>query len=372
MNGDSTGMDKVFFMDLRAEPGSSLENKFNRLLAKCAMETVVGKNEIVGVKVHVGENGNLAYINHNYARLVAQEIKRCGGKPFLTDTNTLYSGGRHNAFDHHETAMRHGYFSGTTGAPFIVADGLRGLDYEELPVQGAHFHKVKIGSAVCQAGALCVLSHFKGHCEMGFGGAIKNLGMGCAAVPGKLELHSSSQPLQNIENCVACGQCVRRCPVNAIAMKDKKAIIDYSICIGCGQCVAACSYGAMNVKWESHGETLLEKVAEYALALHSRFKGKARYINFALTIAPDCDCWDYNDAPIVQDVGIFASANPLALDRATLDLVAKSPALENSAYAQPQSGRNLFDALRGTKSEYIFEYCKKLGMNDEYELERVR
>ena len=211
-------MDKVYWMDFHAESGCSLEDKFSRLLKKVGLDKQISKGELVAVKVHVGERGNLAYVNHNYARLVAGMVEGCEARPFLTDTNTLYSGGRHNAVDHAHTAEMHGYFSSTTGAPFIVADGLRGLDYEELPVKGRHFRNARIGSALCQADKLVVLSHFKGHGEMGFGGTIKNMGMGCAAVPGKLELHSSVKPLSMAEKCVGCRQCFRCCPANAIEM----------------------------------------------------------------------------------------------------------------------------------------------------------
>lgn len=157
-------------------------------------------------------------------------------------------------------------------------------------------------------------------------------------------------------------------------MKNKKAVIDYVLCIGCGQCVAACNYGAMNVQWDSHGETLIEKVAECALALHDRFAGKALYINFALTISPDCDCWNYNDMPVVQDVGIFASANPLALDRATLAMVNKAPRLSgNSLVEAGRKSDDVFEALRPEiKSGYLFAYCRKLGMDDSYQLSEVR
>jgi uncharacterized protein len=199
------------------------------------------------------------------------------------------------------------------------------------------------------------------------------MGMGCAAVPGKLELHSSAKPLFLEEKCVGCRQCFRCCPVHAISMHDQKAIIDYERCIGCGQCVAACNYAAMNVQWESHGEVLIEKVGEYAAALDNRFDGRACYINFAMNISPDCDCWGFNDLPFVRDVGIFASSNPLALDRATLDAVNHSSAPADGARAGSEKRNdNLFDGIhKGVKSEYIFNYCRNLGMSDEYELETV-
>jgi uncharacterized Fe-S center protein len=366
-------MDKVFWMNLHAKAGSSLEDKFKALLKQAALDSIVRRSEIVAVKVHVGERGNLGYVNHNYARLAVTAIKNCGGKPFLTDTNTLYSGGRHNGVDHADTACMHGYFSGTTGAPFLPADGLRGLDYEEIPVMGRHFTKARIAGALCQADQLVMLTHFKGHGEMGFGGTIKNMGMGCAAVPGKLELHSSSHPVLTQKKCVGCAQCFRRCPVHAITMKSSKATIDHAICIGCGQCVAACNFGAMGVAWGEHGASLIEKISEYASAIYKRYAGKALYLNFAMMISPDCDCWDFNDLPMVQDIGIFASLNPLSLDRATLDMVNKSPALPGSSYVSTtENGGNIFDARwTGVKSDYVFEYCRKLGMEDEYKLVQI-
>jgi uncharacterized Fe-S center protein len=361
-------MDTVFWMSLRAGAGCSLEDKFGRLLARAGVDAIAGRGALVAVKVHVGESGNLAYVNHNYARIAAGALKAKGAKPFLTDTNTLYSGGRHNAVDHCETAAAHGYFSPTAGAPFIAADGLRGLDYEELPADGVRVKKAKIAGVLCQADALVMFSHFKGHCEAGFGGAMKNLGMGCAAVPGKLELHSGSKPAQKPEKCVACGQCIRQCPVKAIALNKRKAVIDYEKCIGCGQCVAACGYGAMTVHWDEHNEALIEKVAEYAIAVQKRFAGKALYVNFALAVSPDCDCWDYNDAPLVQDAGIFASINPLALDRATLDAINKAPRTAGSALDGKKAG-NVFEAMwPAVNSSHLFDYCRKTGMDDRYNL----
>jgi hypothetical protein len=342
-------MDNVYWMNFSAKPGASVEDKFNKLLIRAGAGSLAGAGELVAIKVHVGERGNLGYISHNYARLAVNALTVCGAKSFLTDTNTLYSGGRHNAISR-----------ATTGAPFVVADGLRGLDCENVPVNGRHVKTARLASGICQADKLVMLSHFKGHAEMGFGGTIKNAGMGCAAVPGKLEMHSASKPLFTEEKCTGCGQCARRCPENAISMKNKKACIEYSLCIGCGQCVAACNFGAMRVKWEEHGETLIAKVSEYASALCNRFSGKAVYINIAAGISPDCDCWDYNDRPVSPDAGIFASKNPLALDRATFDMICKT------------SSKNIFDELHpDAHSEYLFEYCSKLGMSDAYTLTAI-
>lgn len=209
-------MDNVFWMNLHAEAGCSLEDKFGRLLARAGCNALAGKSDLVAVKVHVGESGNLAYVNHNYARIVAREIRAGGSRPFLTDTNTLYSGSRHNAVDHCETAVLHGYFGGTAGAPFIAADGLRGLDYEELPVNGRHLKKARIAGAICQADKLVMLSHFKGHCEMGFGGTIKNMGMGCAAVPESsncIRVQNRSRSLKDVLHAGSASGSVPRMPL---------------------------------------------------------------------------------------------------------------------------------------------------------------
>jgi uncharacterized protein len=365
-------MDTVFWMDLHAGPGRSLEGKFRQLLQRAGVQGLAGKGELVAIKVHAGERGNLGYVSHNYSRLAAESVLANGGRPFLTDTNTLYSGGRHNAVDHLVTAEMHGFLRATTGAPFIVADGLRGLGFEELPLAGGkHVRAARIASGVSRADKLFMLSHFKGHCEMGFGGTIKNMGMGCAAAPGKLECHSGTQPLQDHDKCVACGQCVMNCPEQAISLDTGKAVIDGSACIGCGQCVAACVYGAMQVDWSEHGACLLEKVVEYAAAVYRRFSGKALYVNFAFSISPDCDCWDYNDAPVIRDIGILASRSPAALDRATLDMVIEAPRLtEEGPFAK--QGVNPFDAMRpGLSTGYLFEYARKFGMDDAYSLEKV-
>ncbi|MFP4364937.1 MAG: DUF362 domain-containing protein [Spirochaetia bacterium] len=367
-------MDTVFFSDMQTDFGKSLENKFEKIVDKLDLNSFIEKNEIVAVKLHVGERGNLGYTNHNFARVLVEKIKQAGGKPYLTDTNTLYSGGRHNGVDHAVTAIQHGFTYATTGAPFIPADGVRGLDYIEVEINQKNVKKAKLAAGVLKADKVIFLNHFKGHLEAGFGGAIKNMAMGVASVAGKLEQHCNAQPEVSPEKCVGCRQCYHACPANAIYMEGKKAHIDYEKCIGCGQCVAACNYEAMNPKWDSSHQEFMEKLCEYAYAVDHYFGDKALYVNFAMNITPDCDCWPHNDVPFVQDVGILGSKNPLALDRATLDLVNKSPKNPFSRYAEKiENNQNVFTELREQiHSDYVFEYCKSMGMDPSYDMKTIK
>ena len=338
-------METILFSDMQADFGNSLEKKFRKMLKKSEYFDTINKGELVAVKVHVGEQGNLGYINPNFARIIVEEIKARGGKPFLTDTNTLYSGGRHNGVVHSETAVQHGFTYATVGAPFIPADGVRGLDYREVEVPGRHFKKAKLAGGILQAEKIIFLTHFKGHIEAGFGGSIKNLSMGCASVAGKMEQHAAAQPTVDREKCVGCRQCYWACPVDAIRMEDKKAVIDYDLCIGCGQCVAACNYGAMNPGSAADTKDFIEKVCEYAYAAQDYFGENAFYINMAVNITPDCDCWPANDVPVVEDVGFLCGRDPFALDRATMDLVNKS---------RPNTGSRHHEKLEKGGTEDIF------------------
>lgn len=229
---------KVFFTNLHTTPSSNLLDKMERLIKRAGIESIDFKDQFVAIKIHFGEPGNLAYLRPNYAARLATLLRSWGAKPFLTDCNTLYSGRRANAVDHLQSAMENGYNPISAQCQVIIADGLKGTEYREIPLNGEYCKAPKIGSALADADIVISMTHFKGHEQAGFGGALKNLGMGGASVGGKLELHCNSQPKIETENCKGCNICVKHCAHDAIHLnQNHKAEIDYTKCVGCGQCV---------------------------------------------------------------------------------------------------------------------------------------
>ena len=330
---------KVYFTDMRTRPGVNMFDKLNRLLKKAGFDELDLKDKLVALKIHFGEPGNLAYIRPNYAAAIVKKVKEAGGKPFLTDCNTLYYGRRANAVDHLEAAMENGFNRIAVGCDVIIADGLTGMDAEEIVIDLEHVKKASIGSGIVASDVLISLTHFKGHEQTGFGGTLKNIGMGCGSRKGKMEMHSASKPEIITEKCVSCGMCIRHCPEKAISYnKDLNAQIDYEKCIGCGQCVASCHYGAAKAVYDEAAQILNEKIAEYVYAV---VQNKQQFhISFMMNISPDCDCWDSNDQAISPDVGIAASFDPVALDRACVDLVNAAPAIPNSRLADKGEYKN--------------------------------
>lgn len=316
---------KVFFTDLRAGTSGNLLQKLERLAKKAGIEQIDFKDKFVALKIHFGEYGNMAYIRPNYAAVIVQLVKQMGGKPFLTDSNTLYSGSRSNAVDHIHTAMVNGFNSIATGCDIIIADGLRGTDERIVDVEGKYCPTPKIGAAIAEADIVISLTHFKGHEQAGFGGALKNMGMGSGSVAGKLDMHSTAQPKVELGNCIGCKICEKNCAHDAIHVVEKKAVIDYDKCVGCGQCVALCKSEAAVMGSTESGEILNYKIAEYTKAV---LKGKQNFhIAFIMNVSPECDCWAHNDAAIVPDLGMMASFDPVALDQACADLVTAAPVL---------------------------------------------
>ncbi|MBO8482523.1 MAG: DUF362 domain-containing protein [Bacteroidetes bacterium] len=373
----------VYFTDLRTSPGNSLPQKMKKLVRKAGIGQIDFKDKFTAIKIHFGEPGNVAYIRHNYAAALADILKELGAKVFLTDSNTLYSGGRSNAVDHLKAAMDNGFNPISAHADVIIADGLKGTDYKEIELNGEYCKAPKIGAAIADADIIISMNHFKGHEQTGFGGALKNLGMGSASVGGKLELHSSSQPVINLENCIGCRICEKYCRHDAVKVTGKKAHIDYGKCVGCGQCVAVCQHeGAVVKDWDS-SETLNYKIAEYALAV---VKDKPSFhISFIMNVSPNCDCWNHNDAAIIPDLGIAASFDPVALDCACADLVKAAPVLQNNAITDidgrsgqdhshdHHAGEDKFHIIHpDTKWEAGVEHGEKIGLGSrEYTLVRV-
>jgi len=318
-------MSIVYFTDLRANPTENLLKKLERLVKRAGIDTIDFKDKYVAIKIHFGEYGNMAYLRANWAAVVVRMVKERGGKPFLTDSNTLYTGSRSNAVDHLHTAAVNGFNSIATGCDVIIADGLRGKDERIVDVGGKYCPAPKIGAAIAEADIVISLNHFKGHEQAGFGGALKNLGMGSGSVAGKLDMHSTAQPKVISDKCIGCKICEKNCAHDAIHVLDRKAVIDYDNCVGCGQCVAVCSHEAAVPGSEESSKVLNAKIAEYTKAV---LKGKPSFhVSFMMNMSPECDCWGHNDAAVVPDLGIAASMDPVALDQACAEMVVAAPVL---------------------------------------------
>ena len=366
---------KVYFTNLRTTPSSNLLDKMERLVKRAGITNIDFKNQFVAIKIHFGEPGNLAYIRPNYAARMATLLRSLGAKPFLTDCNTLYSGRRSNAVDHLESAMENGFNPISAKCEVIIADGLKGTDYREIEINGEYCKAPKIGATIVDADIVLTMNHFKGHEQTGFGGALKNLGMGCASVGGKLELHSASQPIVDRENCKSCNICVKHCAHDAIHLDGSKiATIDYEKCVGCGQCVALCQYDAAVMGDGDTSERLNYKIAEYSKAV---LLDKPNFhISFIMNVSPECDCWNHNDAAIVPDLGIAASFDPVALDKACADIVINAPILEtgnrlsDSPHHDHLEGCDKFHIMHPeTNWQAGLEHAEKIGLGtQEYEL----
>jgi len=361
---------KVFFIDFHTSSKENMYAKLTKLLEKAGMFNIDFSKKLVAIKIHFGEPGNLSYIRPNYAAVVVKKIKDKDGLVFLTDSNTLYKGRRSNAVDHLESAHENGFNPLAVGCNVVIADGLKGTDCREIEIGLNHCKIAKIGAAIADADVIISMNHFKGHEFACIGGCLKNLGMGSGSVGGKLEMHSNSKPLINAENCTACKICERNCAHDAIHIcgnGKKLAVIDYDKCVGCGQCVAVCQYDGAQVQWEA--ANMQEKIAEYAYAV---LKDKpAFHINFLMDISPNCDCWNANDVPIVPNIGILASSDPVAIDRASIDLVNKAPVNKNSVLETIQiNGNDKFMSVHPhTDWRISLNYAEKIGLgSQEYEL----
>ncbi|MBQ4359691.1 MAG: DUF362 domain-containing protein [Proteobacteria bacterium] len=362
---------KVYFSDLHVSMGDSILKKFERLIVCAGIDQIDFEDKFVAVKVHFGEVGNMAFLRQQYARVLCDHIKQCGGKPFLTDCNTLYVGYRNNALNHLDAAYMNGYNPLATGVHTIIADGLRGTDEREIAVEGATYCKTaKIGAAVAEADVIISLTHFKGHLAAGFGGCLKNIGMGCGSKQGKMAMHSAGTPYIDRELCIGCGMCAKHCNNDGVHVIDRKAVIDEAHCVGCGYCFAFCPKGAINCKWDEAKPVMNRKIAEYTKAV---VHGKpAFHINFVVDVSPECDCDSCNDVPVIPDVGMFASFDPVALDQACVDAANRMPVMPGSA-ADRHESEHKHDVFKCVHPDTDWEagliHAEKLGLGvREYEI----
>ncbi len=368
--GETTMSSKVYFTDARARSGNNMRDKLTALFDAVGAAEVVAKKDLVAIKIHWGERGNLAYLPPPITAAIADKVRDAGGVPFITDTTTLYAGSRRNAPDNLMTAYSNGFSPSTIGAPAIIADGLFGDDYVKVDIDGCHFKECKIASGIYRAQALISLAHFKGHGGTGFGGTIKNIGMGCSAASGKQNQHSDVKPKISLKKCVGCGSCMKKCPTDAISFnEDHKAVIDRALCIGCAECTVTCRFEAIAVSWKSDLKLMMEKMAEYATAALKNKAGKCVFFNAIIKVSPDCDCFDFNDIPIVPDIGIVASKDPVAVDQAAVDLVNSAPGIAASALGDNYSSDDKFRALHKVDWRHQLDHAIKLGAGSrDYEL----
>ena len=310
-----------FFPASGQESSESLAHKVAALFSNLGLPEKIVPEAFVALKIHFGEKGNTGFIKPPCLSEMIREIGKRRARAFFTDTNTLYVGNRSNSVDHLNLAAEHGFSQEKTGIPTIIADGLIGRDDDEVAVDLPRIQSAKVASAILNSDVLVCLNHFTGHISTGVGAAIKNLGMGCASRAGKLEQHSDAHPRVNPKVCTNCGVCLDYCPAGAIIQTDGSAYIVNEKCIGCGECLVVCSVGAVKHRWDQDYIRVQEKMAEYAFAVMKRFQERIGFINFVLTITKDCDCMSTKGKIIADDVGILASLDPVALDKASVDLV---------------------------------------------------
>lgn len=358
MSSQKETKSKVYFIPATREDGNeALAKKAEKIFQNVGFKKQIEKSSFVALKIHFGEKKNVGFIKPQWLIDIINQIKSITPRVFLTDSNTLYVGNRSNSVEHLQLAWEHGFTLDALGIPVVIADGLIGRDDDEIQVNLSRIKSAKIANAILHSDVIVCLSHFTGHILTGFGGALKNLGMGCASRAGKLEQHSDVHPWVNQKLCDNCGVCFDYCPTQAIVEKDESAFIVEEKCIGCGECLVVCNLGAVKFNWDSDSVRVQEKMSEYAYSIWQHVKGKISFINFLLKITKDCDCMAEDQPAIVEDIGILGSLDPVAVDQASVDLVNK------------KSGKDILRANYDLDWSRQFDHGAKIGLgNRDYEL----
>lgn len=373
---------KVYFTDFRTKAfGDGLPTKLKTLIKKAGIGQIDMEGKFAAIKLHFGELGNISYLRPNYARAVADVVKELGGKPFLTDCNTMYPGSRKNALEHLECAWENGFTALTVGCPILIGDGLKGTDDIGVPVDGGEYVKMaRIGRAVMDADVFISLTHFKGHEVTGFGGAIKNIGMGCGSRAGKTEQHSSGKAQIDKELCRGCMVCLKECANDGLFFDEEHKLMKVNLdnCVGCGRCLGSCNFDAIAFDFDAAVEDLNCRMAEYTKAV---VDGRPHFhISLIVDVSPNCDCHGENDVPILPNLGMFASFDPLALDQACVDACMKAAPLPGSQLAENLANPDFVDHhdhFKNNRPETEWKSClahsEKIGLGTRaYELITVK
>ncbi|MDD5466071.1 MAG: DUF362 domain-containing protein [Candidatus Omnitrophica bacterium] len=349
---------KVYFIPVSdSNDLQAVNQKLRRLISESKVLDFIHKNDRVAVKLHFGEEGNTGFVRPQYLRPVCDAIARCGANAFLSDANTLYRGKRLNSSDHLKLAYEHGFTKAVTGADVIIPDDTKKENTAAIEINQKFIKSASLMRIFTDADAIVAVSHFKGHILTGFGGALKNIGMGCASRQGKLAQHCDVAPVVYTEKCIGCGECQIVCPVKAIHLENKKSVVDSSKCIGCASCLAVCPTMAMFIDFGA-GDKVQEKMVEYGLAVLKGKENKSGFINFAVKINKECDCWGMENPRIAPDAGILASFDPVSIDKASFDLVNKAGGRDIFKAAHPEQ-----DGMKQLK------YAQEIGLGSlDYDL----
>jgi len=354
---------RVYFIKTSVADGEQLiSEKAAKLFKAGGFANCFAENDFTAVKVHVGEVDNNTYIKPTCIKGLVDELLRLKTKPFVTDTSTLYVGRRHDAIQHSILAAEHGFCLDKLGIPFIVSDGLFGTSETPVEINGELNKEVFIAYDIVRCQAILSVAHFTGHSATCAAGTLKTLGMGCASRKGKLKQHAAVK-LSIGDDCTRCGQCARHCPTNAITIDNIKAHIDTDKCIGCAECLAVCRFDAVRCNWGQEDQILQKHIAEHAKGALKGKENKAAFFNYIISVTEDCDCLStQNMSKIVDDIGIAASTDPVAVDKATLDLV------------ETRAGKKLAQLLGNDKLQplYQIEHAERIGLGStDYELIEV-
>lgn len=372
---------RVYFTDFRtAAFGDGLPSKLQKLIRRAGIDAIDMEGKFVAIKIHFGELGNVSYLRPNYAKAVVDLVRQLGGKPFLTDCNTMYPGSRKNALEHLACAWENGFTPLSAGCPILIADGLKGTDDIAVPVVGGEYiEEARIGRAIMDADVFISLTHFKGHEATGFGGAIKNIGMGCGSRAGKKAQHTNGRPHIDSSRCRGCRRCERECANEGLVFDGdtRKMTVDGDKCVGCGRCLGACNFDAISFREDAAVSDLNRRMAEYAKAV---LDGRPHFhVSLVVDVSPNCDCHGENDAPILPDIGMFASFDPLALDQACVDACLSAAPMPNSQLSDNLKKPGFVDhhdhfknSTPASEWKSCLEHAEKIGLGSrQYTLIRV-